>query len=284
MPPVLGPGLSPPGGPSPYLLTAKNKMNPVDENVMKTYDPRGRNQGKDNTILEETDKPNANIDEQMVAQALRNVLPKGAIVRLVGDQKGPPDISVNDVVAVEVKGPDFEDGGELSEKLKRTLKKALRSLRDSWRATEGENNAKLRRHKECWVAVTIPRPVGWVRFSGFKDADWERMSARNREQFDWIMEDAIKGSGSLREPVVSRILLLAGTRGAHAIITQPTLYVYNTKTFEKGMHPLPGTPAEPRQSAMLEGALALSTMSLTSGGVEEEGRTYIVNELKARMK
>ena len=251
----------------------------VEKNIFKTYKPADRNVGRDNMRLETADTPGRNIDEQLVALALRNVLEPGMQVTIVSDETGPPDIAVNATIGIEVKGPEIHKN-DYVEKVRKTIIGKLDNLRRAWRKEAETRGRRLHRYNECWIGVTAPLPVTWLRMSGMPDSAWNRRMEANRELFDTVIEECTKGS--LQDPIVSRILLVFKTVFPY----HTPLYVYNTKAFSpETCTPIPAFSGQPRESVVVEEALRWAGMELTTTEVgRSESKIYLSNEAKALIR
>ena len=251
----------------------------LEESVFKTYTPGDRNVGRDNMRLETSDAPSRNIDEQLVALALRNVLERGTQVSIVSDQEGPPDINVNGTIGVEVKGPEIHENDYLK-KVQKAITGKLGNLRKAWRKEAKGRGLRLRRYNECWIGVTAPLPMTWLRTAGIPDSAWNSRMESNRERFDAMLEECIEGS--LRDPTVSRILFVFKTVFPY----HTPLYVYNTKAFSPDTcTPIAGLSNQPRKSVVLEEALRWAGMEITTSATGQAGsKTHLSNEAKALIR
>lgn len=251
----------------------------VEKSIFKTYKSGDRNVGRDNMRLETSSTPKRNIDEQLVDLALRNVLEPGTQVAIVSDEAGPPDIDVNGTIGVEVKGPEIHENDYL-QKVQKAITKKLANLQKAWRKEAGARGLRLRRYNECWIAVTAPLPVTWLRFAGTSDSLWNMRMELNRELFDTALEKCT--DGSLRDPTVSRLLIVF-----KAVFPYHTpLYVYNTKAFSPDTcAPIPAFSDKPQKSIVLEKALRWAGMEVTTSVVGQSGsKIHLSNEAKALIR
>lgn len=252
------------------------------DNVFKTYKAKDRNQGRDNVMLEAPTAPAKNIDEQLVERALQNLLGPSMRVAIVSDGLGPPDIDVEGQVGVEVKGHEATAGVLHWNKVGEAIQGKMADLRNAWRKNTGGRGERLRKYKECWIAVTVPLPMMWMRHQGMDNRHWEARMRRNKEELDAIIAEHVEGS-SLRDPTISRVIvLLRGSFPYH-----PPAYVYNTNRFSTATClPVGAFCDQPEESVVVEQALTWAGMTLTSIpiGPAGKGKIWVSNECKSILR
>ena len=247
----------------------------LERGIFKEHGAEDRNKGEDNFIPENLE-PGGSTDEAMLVQALRNCL--GAEVQVEGIGKkgeGPPDVAVNERIAVEVVAPQNEPNSVDGGKVQKAIRKKVNHLTWAWRKESDSTGQRLRGFRECWIAVTLPMFMTWMDGAyPMNDVLRARMKNNQDQLREWI-EEGTKGK-SLTNPPITRVLILMRNPMGHC-----PLYAYTTKAFSaENSAKFEAFANSPGDDAVVPKALEWKGVRITSKEIDTGGAIYQSNEAR----